>query len=88
MADINTMWPAKILHNASCKKYGVDNEATWVEQQYAKLSVRKQNKWSLNRIRKYLLENFCEPKAVEAKIAEIMQVRYKKSMETGIPMKV
>lgn len=88
MADINAAWPAKLLHNTICAKTETDNEVTWVEQQFSNLSVRQQEKWSLNRIRKYLLGRFCEPRAVELKISEIAVARYEKSIKTGIPMRV
>ncbi len=82
------MWVAKITQCAAMKHKNSTFETDWVNQQFSKLSPRKQNRWSLNKIRKYLLDNFCEPKAVEAKIIAIATDRYEKSMETGLPMKV
>ena len=75
------------MQHAATKQQNSIFEADWVNQQFLKLSDRKQQKWSLNKIRKYLLDNFCEPIAVEVKISEIARDRYNKSMETGFPMR-
>lgn len=75
------------MQHAATKQQNSTFESDWVNQQFLKLSDRKQQKWSLNKIRQYLLDNFCEPSAVEAKISEIAKSRYDKSMETGLPMK-
>ena len=88
MADINQVWVAKITQCAAMKQQNSTFETYWTNQQFSKLSPRKQSRWSLNKIRKYLLDNFCEPKAVEIKIAENLQERYEDSMKTGISMKI
>lgn len=74
------------MQHAATKQPDSKFEIDWVNQQFSKLSVRKQQKWSLTKIRKYLLDNFCEPTSVDLKICEIEKERYEKSMEVGIPM--
>ena len=88
MGDINAKWPAKLVNNAICVSSGLDPEQEWVEKQFAELSTRQQSRWKIDKIRKYLLECFCEPKAVENKITQIVQHRYEESMRTGNRIRV
>lgn len=83
MSDIHAKWPAKLVNDAICIQEGIDPEKEWVEKQFAELSTRQQSRWKIDKIRKYLLECFCEPKAVENKIAQIIQTRYEESIRTG-----
>lgn len=75
MSDINPAWPAKLVYNAVCKQRGVDPEKGWVDKQFNRLGRYQQKTWRIERIRRYLLEQFCDPVEVEAKLSEIAASR-------------
>ena len=75
MADISPLLPAKLIHRAICVEKNLDAETTWVDKQFSKLTIHQQKNWSARKIRKYLLNCYCEEAAVEKKITEIMSRR-------------
>lgn len=85
--DINTKWVAKLQTEPIYKKQGLDPEKEWLVKQLSALTENQRNNWSIKKIRKYLLENFCHPMYVEEVLLAIMNQRYENAMKTGKPPK-
>jgi hypothetical protein len=85
--DINVKWVAKLQTAPIYKKKGLDPEKEWLVHQIEALTVQQREKWSIKKLRRYLLENFCHPMYVEEVLLAIMNQRYEKAMKTGIPPK-
>ena len=85
--DINVKWIAKLQTTPIYKKKGLDPEKEWLVHQIEALTVQQREKWSIKKLRRYLLENFCHPMYVEEVLLAIMNQRYEKAMKTGIPPK-
>jgi hypothetical protein len=86
MADINPTWHARCVY-FSVFVNGIDREEGWVENRLNALTARQRKKWSMRKIRKYLLDSFCHPAYVDSKLHEIEAERWRFGVANGISPK-
>lgn len=75
MGDVNPALANRLIFHAICQQQGKDFEREWVEYQFNRLSKRQKAKYSIQKIRRYLLDNLCQTNYVELKIQQIIQER-------------
>ena len=83
MSDINRTWGNRHIFLAMFAKSGLNQEEEWVKNRLSVLTNRQRNKWTLKKIRKYLLDSFCHPEYVEKKIHEIEAERWQEGLRAG-----
>jgi hypothetical protein len=78
MSDINPVMAAKTVFVGICLANGVEPkkaERAWIDEQISEIPKKRLEKWPIEKLRKHLLESFCEPTYVEEALMKIQAVR-------------